>query len=308
MRYLVTGGLGFIGSNLVDMLLKEPDNEVIVIDDLSTGLIQNRNVDSTVIIDSIFNIEKYKEQIGKVDVIFHLAALPRIQPSFKDPVGSVELNTLGTAIIANFAVSCGATLVYAGSSSFYSGAYDNPYTFTKWQGEEVCKMYSMIYGLKARVARFFNVYGPRQSSDGEYSTVVGIFEKQFESNKKLTITGDGEQRRDFVHVLDVCMGLILMSSADKNEESYCVYNLGTGKNYSINELAMLFAESEDSIEYIPARPGEARETLADIEDTKRNTGYNPTNSLEDYVAKFKKVSSMFTRDMLNDFSVWGYNP
>jgi UDP-glucose 4-epimerase len=282
MKALVTGGLGFIGSNLVDRLISL-GHEVVVIDDLSTGNIQNRNEKSYLITDSIFNLNKYQLPLEGIEVVFHLAAMPRIQPSFADPSGTIDLNVKGTAVIADFALKNKARLVYAGSSSFFGGVYKNPYTFSKWQGEQVCQMYSEVYGLWTRVARFFNVYGPRHLSEGEYATVVGVFERQFKNREFLTVTGDGEQRRDFTHVYDICNGLIAISGCDSIENHLC-YSLGTGLNYSINELAKMFVD-ENSIKHIAQRPGEARETLADISEAEE-IGYSPKESLENYVSSF----------------------
>jgi len=169
-------------------------------------------------------------------------------------------------------------MIYAGSSSFYAGQYLNPYAFSKWQGEEVCKMYSEVYDTNTAIARFFNVYGNRHPSEGPYGTVIGIFERQYLNKNPLTVTGNGNQRRDFTHVKDICSGLIELS---KGVHSGAVYNLGTGKNHSINELAAMYTESE--VEFIPPRPGEAWETLADISKTTDKVGWSPKHSLEEYV-------------------------
>lgn len=274
MRALVTGGCGFIGSNLVDMLL-DLDYEVVVIDDLSSGKKDYCRKG----VKYYFN--DFKEvlmgNIGELDVIFHLAAESRIQPSFEDPLYTCKNNSYGTAVVCEHAKKTGAKVVYAGSSSFYGGVYLNPYAFAKWQGEEVCRMYSEVFELNTAIARFFNVYGPRNPQIGQYTPVVAIFEKQISESGELTIVGDGEQRRDFTHVYDICRGLIAMS---KDVWSADVFNLGTGTNHSINELASMFG---GKMKYLPARPGEARETLADISITTKNTGWKPEIKLEDYV-------------------------
>ena len=154
----------------------------------------------------------------------------------------------------------------------------NPYAFAKWQGEEVIRMYSKVYGLKSGIARFFNVYGPRNPLIGQYTPVVAIFEQQHRDNLPLTIVGDGEQRRDFTHVYDICSGLVAISKEDREAD---VFNLGTGVNHSINELAQLFGGNK---KYLPARPGEARNTLADNSKTVEKTGWKPEYNLEDYVS------------------------
>jgi len=171
--------------------------------------------------------------------------------------------------------------VYAGSSSAYAGPMLNPYAYAKYTGEQVCEMYSSVYSMNTAVARFFNVYGVRQPIVGPYATVVGIFERQKKLGLPLTVTGDGEQRRDFTHVSDIVRGLYTLSQGDHRGE---VYNLGTGRNHSINELQNFFSPNE--ITYIPARPGEARVTLADISKTEAKTGWTPKIRLEDYISTF----------------------
>ena len=283
MRILITGGCGFIGSNLADLLIDD-GAEVVVIDNLVSGKEENCNDSATYIFKDIADALTDKETITAlqdIDVVFHLAAMPRIQPSFKEPLYTLSNKTQGTAIVCEFARQVGAKVVYAGSSTFYGGVYLNPYAFSKWCGEEVCKMYSQIYGLTTSIARFFNVYGPRHLKTGPYSTVVGIFEDQCEEQTPLTITGDGEQRRDFTHVNDICNGLVAMS---EGTHKGAVFNLGSGTNYSINELAAMYVGYPTT--YIPKRPGEAQETLADTSAIHSQTGWVAHHSLKDYVEEF----------------------
>ena len=150
--------------------------------------------------------KKYTSILRNIDVIYHLAAQARIQPSFSIPRETLKINASGTALVCEYARKIGAKLVYAGSSSCYNGVYKNPYTFSKWQAEETCKLYSELYGLDISLARFFNVYGPRHpTGEGKsVGTVVGIFEEQYKAGQPLTIVGDGEQRRDFTHIEDIC--------------------------------------------------------------------------------------------------------
>ena len=169
-KILVTGGCGFIGSNLVDILVQDDNNDVYVIDNLESGNRDYCNNKATYFFADIRDIFRNREQtpdmLKNIEVIFHLAALARIQPSFERPVLTSDVNSQGTAIICDFARHVDAKVIYAGSSSFYAGVYLNPYAFTKWQGEEICKLYSEVYGVSTAVARFFNVYGPRHPSDG----------------------------------------------------------------------------------------------------------------------------------------------
>ncbi len=277
-KVIVTGGLGFIGSNLVDKLV-QLGYHVIAVDDLSYGKEGYKNPLAEYVIDDFKNyLQNPNEQ---VDIVFHLAAEARIQPSFMNPLYTCENNSYGSAVVGEFARKSKCKVVYAGSSSFYGGVYLNPYAFAKWQGEEVLKMYSEIYEVPVSIARFFNVYGPRNPLIGQYTPVVAIFEEQKKDGKKLTIVGDGEQRRDFTHVSDICDGLIAISKDVWKAE---VFNLGTGKNYSINELANFFGGDK---EHLPARRGEARITLADISKTTKLTGWMPKHKLQDYIKEIK---------------------
>lgn len=280
-KVLITGGLGFIGYNLVKRLLETTEYEITVIDNLTSDSsdINNKHDGVNYIIDDINNINNEEYQNISYDLIFHLAALARIQPSFEDPVSYFQSNVLGTVSICELARRCGAKIMYAASSSAEAGPKLNPYAFTKYTGEEILKMYAELYDISTVCARFFNVYGDRQPTEGTYATIIGIFERQSLNDKSLTITGDGEQRRDFTHVYDICDGLICLS---KNKHSGEIYNLGTGVNYSINEIASMFS---DNTTYIPSRAGEARITLADISETKKYR-YNPKQSIESYIKEF----------------------
>ena len=282
MKVLVTGGAGFIGTHLVNRLINE-GNSVCVLDNFSFGKEENKNPKAEYIIR---DIRGDLDDLEGYDVIFHLAALARIQPSFENPVETFDVNAKGTYNICNLAKRIGAKVVYAGSSSFYAGPYLNPYAFTKWQGEEICRMFSEVYGVSTANARFFNVFGPGQPSEGAYATIVGIFERQYKSEEPLTITGDGEQRRDFTHVDDIVSGLILMS---KNTWKGEVFNLGTATNYSINELAAMY---KSKTKYIPKRPGEAQETLADILFSMEKLEYIPQKNLKDYVEQWVEENSI----------------
>ena len=272
MNALVTGGCGFIGSNLVDYLV-EQGHQVTVVDDCRK--------DVQYYFEDFKNILLKHEFQKDFDVIFHLAAEARIQPSFNNPLYTCYNNAYGTSVVCEYAKKHKCKIVYAGSSSFYGGVYLNPYAFAKWQGEEVIKMYSKVYGVKSSIARFFNVYGPRNPHIGQYTPVVAIFEKQFSENKPLTIIGDGEQRRDFTHVYDICRALLAMAGLDSPGK---ILNLGTGINYSINELANLFGGEKT---YLSSRPGEACETLADITETIKTINWKPNIQLKDYINNFK---------------------
>ena len=281
MKILVTGGLGFIGSNLVDHL-KDKNHDVWVWDNLSSDSSSEnyKRNDVNYVIGDVRDINNFQNH-EKYDVIFHLAALARIQPSFKEPLSYLSNDIMGTAAVCDLAKKLGSKLVYAGSSSAYAGHMLNPYAFAKFTGEQVCQMYSEIYGVSTVTARFFNVYGNRHPKTGDYATVVGIFEEQAKNGKTLTVTGDGQQKRDFTHVSDIVEGLIALSTGHHAGE---VYNLGRGKNISIVELAKLFSEN---FTFIPPRPGEALVTLADYSKTTEVCGWVPQKDIEDYVSSWK---------------------
>ena len=277
---LVTGGLGFIGSNLVDRLLKRR-HKVTVIDDLSSGTLDNLNRKSKFIEADVRNLF---EVLGdeSFDIIFHLAAEARIQPSYDKPLRWMQANIDGTAVVCEYARKNNCKVILAGSSSCYGGRFMNPYTFSKKLSEEVCEMYSKVFHVSTVVARFFNVYGPRNPLIGEFTPIIAKFEKLMKEGKPLTVVGDGEQRRDFTHVYDICEGLMKLSEKEWRGD---VFNLGTGINYSINELVEMFGCEKI---HLPSRPGESRETRADISKTTENTGWKPRYKLEKYIKEIKK--------------------
>ncbi len=286
-KILVTGGLGFIGSNLVDTLVKKKNNDVYVIDNLISGSEEYKNDKATYYILDIRNVFKKKltkiiEILDNLDLIFHLAALPRIQESLKNPAETISVNSYGTLQIAELARKFKVRVVYASTSAIEGDVFLNPYSYSKWLGEEHFRLYNKIYGLKTGIARFFNVYGNRHPTEGSYVTVVSVFEQQYLNNKSLTITSDGEQRRNFINVFDICKGLIEISTNEWNCE---VFNLGTARNLSINELAKIF--SHETI-HIPAREGEMKETLADISFTQKKLNWSPTIKIEDYILDWLK--------------------
>lgn len=286
MKVLVTGGLGFVGSHLVDILLQDSNNQITVVDNLCSESSSKSYMRKEVryLIEDVRNLSDIKYKDLEFDVIYHLAALARIQPSFKDPMTYLSIDIMGTAQVCELARRTGARIVYAGSSSAFAGPMLNPYAFAKYTGEQTCEMFHKVFGVKASIARFFNVYGERQPTTGPYATVVGVFEEQSKIGEAITVTGNGEQRRDFTHVNDIVHGLIAMS---KDEGSCCIYQLGTGKNYSINELAKMFS---DKIEYIPKRPGEAWITLADNSEAKEKLSWSPIISLEKYIANLPWIN------------------
>ena len=283
MRALVTGGVGFIGTNLIKRLLKD-GYDVTSLDNYSTGFRENEQKGCTYISGDVRDLEFWGGRLEKMDmapdVIFHLAALARIQPSMKHPKTVIENNFNGTLNILEYARINNIEVVYAGSSSKHHGLYGSPYAWSKYGGEELCKLYSEVYDLNTTICRFYNVYGQHQIREGTYATVLGIFENQYLNGETLTVTGDGEQRRDFTHVDDIVEGLML-SVGKGSKANY--YELGTGKNYSINEVADMFNHKKS---YIPSRPGEYDVTLCDYSEAKRDLGYEPNGDLSKYITKW----------------------
>jgi len=295
MRYLVTGGAGFIGSNLVEQLLLDQNCTVDVWDNLSTGSITNltsvwNNPRFKLHGVDITNITNDKNKQSKFDVIFHLAAFPRIQPSFDALRDTFAANVLGTAAVVEYAVSSGSPKVVAVSSSTCDGDPEaNPYALTKHHSEEIISMAPKIYPeLWTVAARPYNVYGPRQPKEGSHATLIGIFESQTEQGIPLTITGTGGKRRDFTHVNDICRGLThLARNSEELGKSGQVFGLGTGKNYSVMEVAEMFQPGKART-HLPSRRGEADVTLA------RNTpaGWEAVTSLEEYAVEFLKTKQL----------------
>jgi|TARA_Y100000294_G_scaffold169915_1_gene181592 UDP-glucose 4-epimerase len=286
MRIIVTGGVGFIGTNLIKRLLKY-GHKVVSLDNYSTGKKENEQKGCKYFDVDLRLTKDYSFFMDNPDVIFHIAALPRIQPSFEAPSITFNSNVVSTQNICEWARTNGnIPVVYAGSSSIHGDKYANPYTFTKWLGEEVCKMYSNIFKLPVTICRFYNVYGHHQASDGAYCNVLGIFERQYKNGEPLTITGDGEQRRDFTNVEDIVDGLIRVSNRltlfkgghIAGEE----FEFGNGKNYSINELVEGFGK-EYPKEYIPKWEGEVRESLCVDKKAIKELGWNPKGDIIQFI-------------------------
>jgi len=280
MKALVTGGAGFIGTNLIKRLLKDGD-KVISLDNYSSGFKENE-VDGCNYIDinlcQIGELEFAEE--NRPDVIFHMAALARIQPSLKNPHITLYNNFLSTLNILEHARQTNIKVVYAGSSSVHHGLYESPYAWSKFSGEELCKLYNNVYGMDISICRFYNVYGPHQIEDGTYPTLMGIFERQYRNNEPLTITGTGEQRRDFTHVEDIVDGIV--RSSEEYFKKCEIFELGRGVNFSINEIADMFGEDYPR-EYISKRDGEYDVTLADYSHAQDLLDWKPTRNIEDYI-------------------------
>ena len=298
MKSLVTGGAGFIGSHIVDKLI-ELGHEVMVIDNESSEVHEHfyYNDKAKYYILDIANYDDTRYLYEGVDYVFHCAAESRIQPAIENPLLAVRTNTLGTATVLQCAREAEVKRVMYSSTSSGYGLKNtppldekmpddclNPYSVSKVSGEKLCRMYTDLFGLDTVIFRYFNVYGPREPLKGPYAPVVGLFLRQKGFGQPLTIVGDGTQRRDFTHVDDVVNANILaMQHVDLyagNQTYGKVYNVGTGRNHSVLELARMIS---DEVKFIPPRIGEAYITLADNEKIGQTFNWEPTKRIEDYI-------------------------
>jgi len=283
MKILVTGGAGFIGTNLIKKLLSE-GHEVHSLDDYETGLEENHQEKGIYHRNDITNINTMDKDF---DYIYHLAALARIQQSFNNPQETFRVNSVGTQRVCEFARLTGAKLIYAGSSSRWCDPHTSPYSTSKFLGEEIIKMYRRTYGLNMEIARFYNVYGPHEIVDGTWAAVIGIWRNQVTNGEKITIIGDGEQRRDFTHVDDIVEGLFRIGFKDIKHKD--AWELGTGINYSINDVYQMFRE-RFGVDFItlPDQPGNYRQTLRENDDSLDRLGWEPSDKLKDYIFSLSK--------------------
>lgn len=294
-KCLVTGGAGFIGSNLVDELIKQ-GHEVVVIDNLSIGKKENINPLAEFHEVDIRNLEKIKPLFIGADYVFHLAAFPRVQPSIEDPATANEINLNGTLNVLLAARDAKVKkVIYSASSSAYgdqskmplvetmSAHALSPYGLQKYVGELYCRLFSDIYGLATVSLRYFNAYGKRQALAGAYCLVMGIFVRQRLNNEPMTITGDGNNRRDYTSVIDVVRANLLAAQSHKVGKGE-VINIGRGNNFSVNELAEMIGGPVKQIE--PRI--EPKETLADNSLAKKLLGWQPTIDLPEWLEGYKK--------------------
>lgn len=278
MNILVTGGAGFIGTNLVKKLL-EKNYKITSIDNYSTGLKSNHQDNVHYIESDIRFIDDYSIY-GEFDIVYHLAAIARIQPSFEMPEDYFITNANATLKIAKYCSNKNIPLIYAGSSSHHSGKFKNPYTFSKDIGEEIIKLFQEHYKLKASITRFYNVYGPYHLKEGGYTTLIGAWEKCIEKNQPLIIYGDGSKRRDFTHVEDIINALILIL---EKQAWGNIFELGRGKNYSIKEISQMFNKE---VIYKENKPGEAQETLCTDDTAYKTLNWKPENNIETYIKNY----------------------
>jgi len=296
-KAIVTGGAGFIGSNLVDKLI-EMGVQVSVIDDFSTGKMENVNKKAHYWKQdlSTIDIDELTQFMEGVDIVFHLAALARVQPSIEDPISFNEVNVNGTLNVLLASHKAGVKrVVYSASSSAYGDATKfptpeehptnplSPYGLQKYIGEQYCKMFSEVYGLDTVSLRYFNVYGERMNLEGAYCLVLGIFAQKMLEGKPLPINNDGEQRRDFTYVGDVVNANILAATHQEQLKGD-VFNIGNGDNFSVNEIAdMLGGEKTKGNDVI-----EPFKTLADNSKANLILDWVPQGNLPTWIINYKK--------------------
>ena len=279
MKILVTGGEGFIGHNLINRLIKEK-HEVHSLDNKSSSSNYNINSECNYISGDVENICLLDKDF---DLIYHLAALVRVQESFNNPEKTIEVNTMGTQKVCEFARLTGAKLVYAGSASRHTNPYLSPYALSKYGGEEICKMYRATYGLDIEIARFYNVYGPGEHLDDKESSVIGIWRHKIKHKKILNIVGDGEQKRDFIHVFDIVDGLWRIGIKSLKHKD--AWELGTGEMTSILELSNMFKiQFKCAFNFIEDQPGNVRESIVINNDASLLLGWKPKRSLINYIS------------------------
>ncbi len=282
MRALVTGGEGFVGSNLIKHLVKQDEiHSVFSLDNRFTSnknnLIEDKKISywtgNTSDIAQLLNNWEF-------DVVFHFGEYSRIDPSFDDLKEVFDFNMKGTWEVINFCKHKKIPMIYSGSSSKFGhdkNQHLSPYAWTKAKNTEIIKNFSDWFGLEYKILYFHNVYGPGQIMEGKYATVIGIFEKQVNNNKPLTVVSPGTQKRDFTHVDDIVDGIW---KAYKNAPPNTEFSLGTGTNYSIMEIAEAFGHT---IEVIPPKRGERNTSLADIENTTKVLKWHPKIDVIEYI-------------------------
>mgnify|MGYP003120737376 CR=1 FL=1 len=293
-KSLVTGGAGFIGSHVVDYLVNQ-GHDVVAVDNHSAN--NDEFYENDQVVYSSADVTDYaamRRVIKGVDYVFHLAAESRLQPAIKNPIEAVTKNCVGTTVMLQAAREEGVKrFVYSSTSSGYGNNPPpsvetqpddclNPYSASKIAAEKFCKMYYELYGLPTVSLRYFNVFGERSPTRGQYAPVVGIFERQKAAGEPLTIVGDGTQRRDFIYVKDVARANYLASVMPLKGCFGEVFNVGSGKNYSVQEIADAISDKQ---EYIPRRDGEMETTLAVIDKISSVIGWTPEVDVLEWIKK-----------------------
>ncbi|GIV02583.1 MAG: NDP-sugar dehydratase or epimerase [Fimbriimonadales bacterium] len=293
-RALVTGGAGFIGSHLAEVLL-EREVEVTVLDNLSTGQRSNVPESARFIEASILDESSVEEALRDCEAVFHLAAQVSVPESMERPVQSITTNATGTLLLLERARRAGVKrFIYSSSSAVYGESPASPkredlapepispYGVGKLAGEEYVSAYARCYGMQTASLRYFNVFGPRQRHDSPYAAVIPIFLSQMREGKPLTVYGDGEQTRDFTFVADIVQANLKAMESERLDGE--VFNIACGRSISLNELIRTLAAvfgQEPEVRYLPPRPGDIKHSSADIRKAQERLGYSPQFTLEE---------------------------
>lgn len=300
-KIIVTGGAGFIGSTLIDLLIENGAKNVHIIDNFSTGRKEFVNPQAILHETDIRDYDAMFPIFQNAKFVFHFAAQPRIQPSIQDPKTAHDINATGTLnVLLAASKNHVGRFIYSASSSAYGNQAEmplheemrpqplNPYAVQKYIGEMYSTMFSNLYGMETVALRYFNVYGPRQPEEGPYATVIGIFLNQRKHNKPMTIVPDGHQKRDYTHVRDIARANVLAATSEHAGKGEII-NIGTHANYSVLDVAEHIG---GPTVFIEPRFGEARETLADITKAKKLLGWEPQVKFEEGIQELKNLCGL----------------
>ena len=292
---VVTGGAGFVGANLIKILIKKTNFNIISIDNYSSGYKKNhiKNPRVKYIKEDTVNIRKIlSKYINKIDSVFHFGEFARIYQSFFKMNECIESNSIGTHAVIKFCMENKIKLIYSATSATLGNNGNDknlsPYAFTKSKNLELLDNLKIWFGFKFEIIYFYNVYGPRQISKGNMATVIGIFEDCFKNKKPLTVVKPGNQKRDFTHVLDIVDGLLKISSSDIKHDD--AWEIGTGVNYSVNQLYSMFDKKYNTRSVsIPDQRGNYRETLRVNDDLINILNWKPKDRLKEYIENLKSL-------------------
>ena len=284
-KILVTGGAGFIGSNLCEALSTNPTNKIYVLDNYVTGLVENH-------IDGVEYIRGETSKINSIinfspDIVFHLGEYSRVEQSFEDIELIYQSNIVGTFQVIKFCQKHKCKLVYAGSSTKFgdngNGRNQSPYGWSKASNVDLVKNFGDWYGLEYAITYFYNVYGKREISTGKYATLIALFTEKFKKGEPLTVVSPGTQVRNFTHVKDIIDGIIIVGEKGQGDG----YGIGTSESFSIFEIAEMFGSE---IKMIPERPGNRMFGELHVEKT-RALNWKPRHSITNYIKNIKKAYS-----------------
>jgi len=274
MKILVTGGAGFIGSHLCEELAKDPSNEIVSLDNYSSGSVNNEVKGVT-----YFRKEtKYIDELDfNPDIIYHLGEYSRVENSFKDIEQVIRYNKIGTLAVLEYVRKYKCKLIYAGSSTKFgdNGSNSSPYAWSKASNTELVKNYGEWFGIDYAITYFYNVYGGREIKEGKYATLIGLFESKTKSGEPLTVVSPGTQARNFTHISDIISGLILVGKYGSGDS----YGIGNDKAYSILDIAESFG---GQVIMLPERRGN-RMTAPDVSSKTRALGWTPKVDIKDYI-------------------------